>query len=162
MKESDYIQLTKLHSTALYRFLYKNFNDKHVCEDIVQESLIKLWECRHSVDPLKAKSWLYSTCYRGLIDYIRSIQKFAHMPEEEIHCSSYGANIDNKDLVNRYLNDLSVLYKSIILLRDIEGYSYEDIETILEISTSQVKVYLFRARKQLKELIEKHELWTSR
>lgn len=163
MKEKEYIQLVKLHGTALYRFLYKNFNDKHVCEDIVQEAYIKLWENRNSVEFVNAKAWLYSVCYRKLIDYIRSIKKFANVSDEEIICTTMVQSTkDNTDLVNKYLDKLSVMYKSIIILRDIEGYSYEDIEGILQISASQVKVNLFRARKQLKELIEKHEIWTSK
>jgi RNA polymerase sigma factor (sigma-70 family) len=163
MKEQEYIQLVKLHSTALYRFLYKNFNDKYVCEDIVQEAFIKLWENRNSIDPLKVKAWLYSVSYRKMIDYIRSIKKFSNVPEDEIMCiTAFQSNKDDTDLVNKYIDKLNVMYKSILILRDIEGYSYEDIEEILHLSAAQVKVNLFRARKQLKELIEKHEIWASR
>ena len=65
---------------------------------------------------------------------------------------------ESKQLIDRAVNILPPIQKSIILLRDLEGYSYEEIGSILELSDSQVKVYLFRARnkikKQLKGLVE--------
>ena len=65
---------------------------------------------------------------------------------------------ESNEVVNRAVSILPPVQKSVILLRDLEGYSYEEIGKILELSDSQVKVYLFRARnkikKQLKGLVE--------
>ena len=59
-----------------------------------------------------------------------------------------------KEILDMCLERLPETQKSIILLRDIEGYSYSDIGEILNLSESQVKVYLFRARKKIKDYIK--------
>ena len=72
--------------------------------------------------------------------------------------TSNPGKFESQEVVDRAVSILPPLQKSIILLRDLEGYSYKEIGAILEISESQVKVYLFRARnkirKQLKGLME--------
>jgi RNA polymerase sigma-70 factor (ECF subfamily) len=61
--------------------------------------------------------------------------------------------VDLKDLIDKALTYLPEAQKQVILLRDYEGYSYEDISTITDMSLSQVKVYIFRGRKKLQEII---------
>lgn len=67
-------------------------------------------------------------------------------------------SFESNQVVERAVSILPPVQKSVILLRDLEGYSYKEIGDILDLSESQVKVYLFRARnkikKQLKGLIE--------
>ena len=60
---------------------------------------------------------------------------------------------DNKQLVQLAINQIPALYKELLTLRDLEDYSYKEIETITGLSETQVKVYLFRARKAIKEKI---------
>lgn len=162
MTEKEYIEIVKIHSTPIYRYLYKHFQDVAICEDIVQESFIKLWQTYKAIEYVKAKSWLYTTANRKLIDYIRSIKKFAHLPEDEIFTKNAEHYKDSKNVVNTYLEFLSLRQKSLIILRDIEGYDYQEIAEILDIELSSVKVGLFRARKNLKSLIEKNEIWISK
>ena len=52
------------------------------------------------------------------------------------------------------MEKLTNLQKSIILLRDLEGYNYKEIGIMLNLNESQVKVYLFRARKKIKDQIK--------
>ncbi len=162
MKEKEYIEIVKLHSTPVYRFLYKHFQDVAICEDIVQESFAKLWKCHDKIEFNKAKSWMYTTANRGLIDYIRTIKKFSHLQEDEIYTKQFEDSKDSYQVVHTYIEFLSFRQKSLILLRDIEGYEYQEIADILQIELSSVKVGLFRARKNLKEIIEKNEVWISR
>ena len=64
------------------------------------------------------------------------------------------SHFESMQLVERVVNILPPIQKSIILLRDIEGYSYDDIGQILDLSPSQVKVYLFRARMKIKKQLK--------
>ena len=64
---------------------------------------------------------------------------------------------DVKQILNEALTKLPEIQKSVIMLRDYEGYSYEEIGRIMELNESQVKVYLHRARLQLKEYLGKLE-----
>jgi DNA-directed RNA polymerase specialized sigma24 family protein len=65
-----------------------------------------------------------------------------------------GPEPDLKDIIDRSLQQLPPLQRSIILLRDYEGYNYKEIADILELNESQVKVYLFRGRQRIKDLIK--------
>ena len=73
------------------------------------------------------------------------------LPEKPILPDS---NFESMQMVERLVNILPPIQKSIILLRDIEGYSYSDIGEILDLSPSQVKVYLFRARMKIKKQLK--------
>jgi RNA polymerase sigma-70 factor (ECF subfamily) len=64
------------------------------------------------------------------------------------------AEPDLKDLVDKSLAELPPLQRSILLLRDYEGYNYQEIGEILQITEAQVKVYLFRARQKLRDALK--------
>lgn len=64
---------------------------------------------------------------------------------------SHAEQFETKEVIEKCLAILPPVQKSIILLRDLEGYNYKEIGEILTLSESQVKVYLFRARKKLKK-----------
>lgn len=65
---------------------------------------------------------------------------------------------DLQDILEFALNKLSPVQKTVILLRDYENYSYQEIADITHLSESQVKVYIFRARNSMKEFIRKPDL----
>ena len=67
-------------------------------------------------------------------------------------------NFDLKEVLEEALNTLPEKQKAVILLRDYEGYSYDEIAEITELSASQVKVYIFRARKALQAYIKRLDL----
>ena len=69
----------------------------------------------------------------------------------------YAESTDLKEVLNMALSTLPPVQKSAVLLRDYEGYSYEEIGEILDLNASQVKVYIYRARKQLQKFIGKLE-----
>jgi len=68
------------------------------------------------------------------------------------------SSLETKDLLDQAFLQLTIAQKQIIMLRDWEGYSYDEIGDILELKTSLVKVQLFRARKKMKAVI--HSLTT--
>jgi RNA polymerase sigma-70 factor (ECF subfamily) len=59
-----------------------------------------------------------------------------------------------KEIIDMAMKKLPELHKSILLLRDLEGYNYKEIGEMLNLNESQVKVYLFRARKKIKDQIK--------
>lgn len=61
---------------------------------------------------------------------------------------------DLKGLIDKSLDLLPQVQKTIIILRDLEGYNYNEIGEMLDLSESQVKVYLFRARQKMKESLK--------
>ena len=155
MNITTYNGLVRDFSDHLMRYAYKVCGNTANAEDAVQEAFIRLWDNKHKVDIKGAKSWLFTTVYRILIDQHRKTKRMEmwdEMPDFAVH-ESFDSS-DYSDDVKRALDALSPTQKSIVLLRDIEGYSYDDISQIMEIKLSQVKTYLFRARKKLKSNIE--------
>jgi len=116
----------------------------------------KLWKNRDKVDGKKAKSYAFTVAYHDMIDLTRK-QKFVGNYEnapERIE-RDFQQQMETKELIDKGLAELSDIQKSLILLRDYEGYTYDEIAEISELSISQVKVYLFRGRKKLQKAINR-------
>lgn len=160
MRRREYNSIVSKHSDNLFGYALNFLRDRGDAEDIVQDVFEKLWVNRRKVDPLKAKSWMFTTAHNAMINF--SARKNRMSLSDQMESFEKGEAIPNsfesKQVVNRAVSILPPIQKSIIILRDLEGYSYREIGDILEISESQVKVYLFRARrkikKQLKGLVE--------
>ncbi len=142
------------YSDNLYRFILKNIHDEDKACDIVQESFEKLWLKVESVSYDKVKSYLFSTGYHTMIDLIRREKKVTSF--ENVNLESYSHTeqfTDLNEVLHKALSLLPETQRSVILLRDYEGYSYEEIGEITGLNESQVKVYIFRARAFLKNYI---------
>ncbi|MFN6944112.1 MAG: RNA polymerase sigma factor [Cytophagaceae bacterium] len=152
---SEYNEAVKQLSRNLFRYLFKCLKSEEACLDIIQDCFEKLWKNRANVQSEKVKSWLFSTAHNLMINYIKREGKATEF-NQEIHNINHSSsdNYDMKELINKALIQLPELQKSILLLRDYEGYQYHEIGEILELNESQVKVYLFRARKKLKETLK--------
>ena len=154
MKVSEYNKCVDIFSDNLYRFILKNYKDEDKSKDIVQEAFTRLWLKVEEVSFEKAKSYLFTTAYNLMIDMIRREKKQGRFDEVDQQLHAYHGNYsDLNEILHEACDKLPVIQKSAVLLRDYEGYSYEDIAQILNLSDSQVKVYIFRARKFLKSYL---------
>jgi RNA polymerase sigma-70 factor (ECF subfamily) len=117
----------------------------------VQTAFEKLWVNREKVKTLKAKSYLYTVAYHLMIDQLRKESKIIMTDsfDENANAITQGSS-ELKQLLLEAINNLNPTQKSLILLKDYEGYSYQEIGEIMQLSESQVKVYLHRARLILK------------
>ena len=156
MTEIEYNQCVNLYADNVYRFIYKNLAHKEDSKDVVQASFEKLWVNRVQVDNNKCKSFLFTVAYHQMIDHIRKTKRIKLKDEfnEETRVT-YQNNNNVKKILNEALHKLSETQRSLVLLKDYEGYSYEEIGKITGLSESQVKVYLHRARLQLKNYLVK-------
>ncbi|MDG2464943.1 MAG: RNA polymerase sigma factor [Crocinitomicaceae bacterium] len=155
MTKNEYDIAVKEHANALYGFGIKFLRDSENAQDIVQDVFEKLWINRSAVEFRKAKSWMFTTAYHAILNFIKRRKRMDYdsdrLPEKgEVANFKFVSN----EVVERAISILPPLQKSIILLRDLEGYSYQEIGDILEISDSQVKVYLFRARNKIKKQLK--------
>lgn len=141
-------------SDDVYRFILKSINDKDVAKDIVQESYTRVWKNAADINFAKVKSYLFSTAYHIMIDWTRKEKRkesFDNISEAEYsHSRQYS---DLKEVLDEALNHIPEIQKNLILLRDYEGYSYKEIAEICSLNESQVKVYIFRGRKALKNYL---------
>ena len=154
MTVEEYNNCVELYSDNVYRFILKNARNEDIAKDIVQDSYEKLWINIDNVQFLKVKSYLFSTAYHTFIDYFRRSKKIETKAEFEnnkhFHSEQYS---DLKEILEQAVNQLPDDQKAVILLRDYEGYSYQDISEITGLNESQVKVYIYRARVSLKNYL---------
>ncbi len=147
------------HADALYRFILKHIKDEDVAKDIVQDTYEKLWRKINDTESTNAKSYMFTTAHHTLVDYTRKAKKqgdYNEVVENTLkHSNQYS---DIKTVLNQGLDRLPEVQKSVVLLRDYEGYDYLEIGKILDLTESQVKVYIFRARAFLKNYIGNMEV----
>jgi RNA polymerase sigma factor (sigma-70 family) len=153
MTKDDFIICARQFTPNLLRFAKRVAGNAIEAEDIVQECFEVLWKNKEKVEIKSAKSFLFSVAHKKITDTFRSdvkMQEFDSLLSELI---SKPVETDNQQLVHLALNQIPVIYKELLTLRDLESYSYKEIEEITHLTESQVKVYLFRARKAIKEKI---------
>ena len=154
MTAEDYNQCVDLYSDGVYRFILKNIKDEEKAMDIVQDAFEKMWLKFREISAGSAKSYLFTTAYHRLVDITRKEKRMERMPESydttESHSPHYS---DLKQILDEALERLPEIQRSLILLRDYEGYSYEEIGKICGLNESQVKVYIFRGRVALKNYL---------
>ncbi len=157
MTEKEYNSSVDTHANALFRFIFKSLNVREDAENIVQDTFESLWLNREKVEPGKAKSWLFTTAYRKMIDSIRREKKMVEMPEFIKEKGSEAIQPDVREIVNKAMEKLTEIQRTVIMLRDYEGYDYSEIGKITGLNESQVKVYIFRGRQTLKNYLVKIE-----
>lgn len=158
MTERDYNDCVNLYADNVFRFIVKNIRHEEDAKDIVQTAFEKLWRNRETVNSDKSKSFLFTVAYNQMIDHIRKIKRITLKNEFSAETKIYSEPVSNlKKSLQDALNTLNETQKSLILLKDYEGYSYEEIGQITGLNESQVKVYLHRARLNLRNYLVKPE-----
>jgi RNA polymerase sigma factor (sigma-70 family) len=155
MTEKEYNQCVDLYSDNVFRFIVKNLRHEEDARDIVQTAFEKLWRHKDQVEHAKSKSYLFTVAYNQMIDHIRKSKRIQLKDEfnAEVRVQQSHAGRDTKKILMEALNRLNETQKSLVMLKDYEGYSYEEIGKIMGLSESQVKVYLHRARLALKNYL---------
>ncbi len=159
MTVDEFNQCVDLHADNLYRFILKNVKDGDKAKDVVQDTYEKLWLKVSDVPSTNAKSYMFTTAYRTMIDMFRRDKKQTNMDESDMEEMKYHTKqyTDLKKVLNDAVELLPPIQKMVVMLRDYEGYAYEEIGEIAGLTESQVKVYIFRARAFLKNHIGKIE-----
>jgi RNA polymerase sigma-70 factor (ECF subfamily) len=156
LNRNDYNIAVKEYSNKLYGFAMRFMRNAEDAEDIVQDVYEKLWINRKKVEAEKAKAWMFTTAHNAMLNLIAKKSRLQLPGDEKLPetVKKDASKFESNEVVERAVNILPPIQKSIILLRDLEGYSYEEIGDILELSSSQVKVYLFRARNKIKKQLK--------
>jgi len=152
MTAEDYNDCVKLYADGLYRFMLKSTRQVEDARDLVQSSFEKLWEHRAEVDVAKSKSYLFTIGYHKMIDLSRKNSRLEFRETLPDKMADHQRNSTRlKEVLEKALNRLNERQRSLVLLKDYEGYSYEEIAEITGLNGTQVKVTLHRARIILKE-----------
>lgn len=154
MTIEEYNNSVDKYSDGLYRFILKNIKDQNIARDIVQDSFEKLWRKVNDVSYEKVKSYLFTTAYHTMIDAIRKDKNMENIDKvNPDHYSQVQQHSDLQKVLHEALDRLPEIQRSVILLRDYEGYSYREIAEITGLNETQVKVYIYRGRVFLRSYI---------
>jgi RNA polymerase sigma factor (sigma-70 family) len=154
MTTKEYNECVDLYADNIYRFVLKNLKNKDVAKDVVQDTFAKVWVKKDDMDASKARSYFFTTAHHTLIDVVRKEKittKESNVDKE--YSQRPISNLDLQSQLHEALDQLTDIQRTVVLLRDYEGYGYDEIGEITDLTESQVKVYIFRARKKLQEIL---------
>jgi len=166
--------ITKKYHNRVFRFVYSKVGDFEEAIDVTQEIFVITFEALKSFrKESKFSTWLYSIMVNYCKNYKKRRERFNHVSisrddgsnsielllsdERNDHVENIISN-DSLRIVKEELNKLPEVYKEILLLRDINGLSYNDISSVLNVSITNVKVRIHRGRKLLTNRLEKRGL----
>jgi RNA polymerase sigma factor (sigma-70 family) len=153
MELNDYNTCVREWADALFRFACKCTGNQEDARDVVQGSFEVLWQKRKDVAREKAKAFLFQVAYRQSVDNFRKQSRITYKEQPEDDTILPAGQTDLKRVLDRALTRLDEQSRALVLLKDYEGYRYDEIAQITNLNETQVKVYLHRARKVLKDYL---------
>lgn len=146
----------------LYRLALRITLNRAEAEDVVQDTLLKVWEHRNEWEQINnLEAFAIATCRNRALDVLkRAGRKTAPLDvvDNRQQTADNGQQSlearEQLSLVRRLMDGLPEVQRTIMLMRDIEGQTYQEIAQVLDISETQVKVYLHRARTKVKKGLE--------
>lgn len=148
----------------LYRFAFRLLGSEEEAKDVVQEVFVRVWKGRENMEAIQNwEAWCMRITKNLSLDRIRTWKRRNTHPIETVYdvreesLTPYESTEINESMqrVGSLIEALPEKQRNIIHLRDVEGYSYQEICDILELDMNQVKVNLFRARNSVREKILK-------
>ncbi len=173
--DAAYRELVRRYERPVFSLLYRMVRDRALAEDLAQETFIKVLNGIKSYRPeFKFSSWIFKIANNAAIDHLRrksldtlsldgsptagtpeemsatSLQlgSRAETPLQELEARELGTAIE------RAIGQLRPEYRACILLRHVEGHSYEEIAEMLDLPLGTVKTYIHRARNELRGYLE--------
>jgi len=170
-REGAYRELLLRYERPVFSLVYRMVRDRTLAEDLAQEAFIRAFDAIDSYKPsYKFSNWIFKIANNHTIDHLRkrkldtvSIHGSPHATSDaeanqtrlvvESHDENPQQYVENKELggqIEEAIGELRPEYRTVILLRHVEGYAYEEIADIMELPLGTVKTYLHRARNELK------------
>ena len=164
MKQSEFLNVVMPFKDKLYRLAKRLLVSTEEAEDATQEILLKLWSKKNKMDGYKSVEAFAMTMTKNFcLDRLKSKQasnlKLVHSNYSD-NSSNLQNQVEAKDSINwvqRIMEELPEQQKLVLQLRDVEQYEYEEIEALLDMKPTAIRVALSRARKTVREkLTQKH------
>ncbi|MDA3823436.1 MAG: RNA polymerase sigma factor [Bacteroidales bacterium] len=171
MKSTEFKLLVLPHSSRLYRLAFRLLGSREEAEDTVQEVYLKLWKMRDDLPQYNSIEALCVRITRNLcLDQLRRKKTSRQIQEQEPPES--GINFEDpsvemlkserSEIMNKLINLLPEPQRSLVYFRHIEGKEYSEIEELMSMKENAIRVSISRARKQLREMLQKqYASWTN-
>jgi RNA polymerase sigma-70 factor (ECF subfamily) len=174
-REAAFREIVRRYERPVFSLVFRMVRDRELAEDLSQDAFIKVLNHLDRYQPeFKLSSWLFKIAHNVTIDYLRrrklptvsmSGSPNAFTPDE-IEATSFDVDsqsesaleeLTSKELgtaIEAAIARLRPEYRSCIMLRHVEGRSYEEVAAMLDIPLGTVKTYIHRARHELREALE--------
>jgi len=173
-REMAFRELLNRYERPVFSLVYRMVRDRTLAEDLSQEAFIRAFNAIDSYKPrYKFSSWIFKIANNHTIDYLRkrkldtvSIDGSPHARTSEEEAQTRLVVESHEEAPDRYvearelggqieeaIGQLRPEYRTAVLLRHVEGYTYEEISDIMELPLGTVKTYLHRARGELKGIL---------
>jgi len=162
MKGNKFNKILEEHQQRIYSLALYILRDKHEAEDITQDVFTRLWNSLDQVDIVKMSAWLSAVTRNACIDKLRKRKEFSQVEDEHLVTKNHqepAGNLQRQQLSSWLSHAISCLkepYSSLIMLCDVQQNSQSIAAQSLNLTTSQVKVYLHRARRELRNLLKEY------
>ncbi|TKF28491.1 sigma-70 family RNA polymerase sigma factor [Vibrio kanaloae] len=158
-KQRKYEALVRAYHRDLFRYAYWLCKDKSIAEDLVQETCLRAWKSLDSLqDEKAAKSWLITILRH------ENARRFERKQFDLVDIDDHGNDASVSDdphhqhlWLQAQIMKLEIDYREPLFLQVIGGFSGDEIADILDLNKNTVMTRLFRARNQLKELLDTEE-----
>ena len=153
--EKTYRQWIEAHQDQVWSLALYLLRNRADAEDVIQEAFIRLWQQRDSMHTEKVGPWMKRVTRNLCLDKLRGRKEEVEPSESQlIDESGPEARLSSMGTAGRLRELVAALpepYRSLVVLRDIQQHSYQEVAEVTGLSQPQVKTYLHRARKQLRE-----------
>ena len=160
--EEDFRKIVEMHSAAAMAMALNILGNRDDAEDACQEAFIQVFRNLGKFDMGKSfKNWLYSILYRRCLDQLRRrrrafvLMKKIQMESPPARASEQNSPPEDKTLPSNLISHLRPKERIVLCLWADEGYTAQEISEVLRCSASTARVYLFQARRKIKNLLEK-------
>ena len=160
----EFAELVARYGSTIYRVAYSIVADVSLAEDVTQETLLKVWQ---NLDSYRGEApiqhWIVRIAHNVAISVLRRRREDVQDPQGESLLADRAGTADpardaEQQLIraafDAALDKLDPLSRTVVVLREIEGFSYEAIAETLELPLPTVKTRLFRARRSLAKELE--------
>ncbi len=173
-RQRAFRELLRRYERPVFSLIYRMVRDRTLAEDLSQEAFIRAFNAIASYNPgYKFSSWMFKISHNLTIDHLRkkridtiSLHGSPHALTEEAQArtrpivesaderpDAYVENLELGSQIEAAIGNLRPEYRTVTLLRHVEGYSYKEIAEIMELPLGTVKTYIHRARLELKEAL---------
>lgn len=150
-------------SQNLYRFAFRLLLSREEAEDAVQEVFVKLWKMRSRLSEYRSTEALAMTMTRNFcLDRLKRTKREVRRDVPVVDTRTTGTNPEQLfeknetyHIIIEFINNLPEQYRTVVQLRDIDGYEYEEIAERLSININTLRVNLSRGRKMIREYLDK-------
>jgi RNA polymerase sigma-70 factor (ECF subfamily) len=162
----DFRELAEEYAGVVFTYARYSLRHREDAEDITQEVLVRLWKHRDAIEPGRTRAWVMQVARNLVIDVARRQRArtavFASAPpsdESVLQVAAPGTpeseaeRSEMRGVLEDAIAALDEPYRSIVVMREIQGLAYDEIATALHMPLGTIKVYLHRGRRRLREAV---------